>query len=291
MTAAQIGHQVTVFEQSDKIGGQLNMAKQVPGKEEFWGLVDWFNAMIDELGITVHLGHAATVTDLQGFDDVIVATGVHPRDPQIPAQNRPNVCHYTDILQGRVTAGKQVVVVGAGGIGFDVSEFLVHDAPATAQTPDLDHWRAEWGVGDPAQDRGGLAATGPAPTPAARSVTLLQRKPERPGKRLGKTTGWIHRSTLAMKNVQMAGGVNYEKIDDQGLHVTHGPDHVDAKVYPADTIILCTGQVSNRTLADQLVDAGIHPIIIGGADVAGELDAKRAIDQGLRVALGLAQAG
>lgn len=291
ITAAQIGHQVTVFEQSDKIGGQLNMAKQVPGKEEFWGLVDWFATMIDELNVTLHLGQMALVDDLQGFDDVIVATGVHPRDPQIPGQDHPSVCHYTDILQGRVSAGKHVVVVGAGGIGFDVSEFLVHDTPATSQTPDLDHWRTEWGVGDPAQDRGGLAANGPVPTPAARSVTLLQRKAERPGKRLGKTTGWIHRSTLAMKNVQMAGGVNYEKIDDQGLHVTHGPDRIDPKVYPAETIILCTGQVSNRTLADQLTDAGIQHIIIGGADVAGELDAKRAIDQGLRVALALGQAG
>ncbi len=199
MTAAQVGHDVTLFDQADKIGGQLNMAKQVPGKEEFWGLVDWFETMIAETGVKIQLGHRVSAGDLAGFDAVVVATGVTPRDPEIPGQDSDKVCGYIDILQGRVTAGENVVVIGAGGIGFDVSEFLVHSNAATPETPNLTHWLKEWGVGDPEEIRGGLLAEGPQPAAPARNVTLLQRKAERPGKRLGKTTGWIHRSTLKMK--------------------------------------------------------------------------------------------
>ena len=287
MTAAQVGHQVTLFDQADQIGGQLNMAKQVPGKEEFWGLVDWFETMMSETGVTKKLGARVQASDLAEFDEVVVATGVMPRDPEIPGQSDEKVCGYIDILNGRVQAGKDVVVIGAGGIGFDVSEFLVHEKGATAQTPDLAHWLKEWGVGDPEEIRGGLLAEGPQPTAPARNVTLLQRKAERPGKRLGKTTGWIHRSTLKMKGVKMIGGVNYEAITDEGLRISHGEARENPTVIPADTIVLCAGQLSERSLADDLISAGVTPHVIGGADVAAELDAKRAIDQGVRLALSL----
>lgn len=287
MTAAQVGHQVTLFDQADQIGGQLNMAKQVPGKEEFWGLVDWFETMMSETGVTKKLGARVQASDLAEFDEVVVATGVMPRDPEIPGQSDEKVCGYIDILNGRVQAGKDVVVIGAGGIGFDVSEFLVHEKSATAQTPDLAHWLKEWGVGDPEEIRGGLLAEGPQPTAPARNVTLLQRKAERPGKRLGKTTGWIHRSTLKMKGVKMIGGVNYEAITDEGLRISHGEARENPTVIPADTIVLCAGQLSERSLADDLISAGVTPHVIGGADVAAELDAKRAIDQGVRLALSL----
>ena len=287
MTAAQVGHQVTLFDQADQIGGQLNMAKQVPGKEEFWGLVDWFETMMSETGVTKKLGARVQASDLAEFDEVVVATGVMPRDPEIPGQSDEKVCGYIDILNGRVQAGKDVVVIGAGGIGFDVSEFLVHEKSATAQTPDLAHWLKKWGVGDPEEIRGGLLAEGPQPTAPARNVTLLQRKAERPGKRLGKTTGWIHRSTLKMKGVKMIGGVNYEAITDEGLRISHGEARENPTVIPADTIVLCAGQLSERSLADDLISAGVTPHVIGGADVAAELDAKRAIDQGVRLALSL----
>jgi 2,4-dienoyl-CoA reductase (NADPH2) len=224
---------------------------------------------------------------LNGFDEVVVATGVMPRDPEIPGQDSNKVCGYIDILKGRVKAGENVVVIGAGGIGFDVSEFLVHSEAATAQTPDLAHWLKEWGVGDPEEIRGGVLAEGPQPAAPARNVTLLQRKAERPGKRLGKTTGWIHRSTLKMKGVKMIGGVNYEAITEEGLRISHGEARENPTVIPADTIVLCAGQLSERSLADELVAQGHKPHVIGGADVAAELDAKRAIDQGVRLALSL----
>ena len=287
MTAAQVGHDVTLFDQADKIGGQLNMAKQVPGKEEFWGLVEWFETMIAETGVKTQLGQRVSAGDLTGFDAVVVATGVTPRDPEIPGQDSDKVCGYIDILQGRVTAGDNVVVIGAGGIGFDVSEFLVHSNAATPETPDLTHWLREWGVGDPEEIRGGLLAQGPQPATPARNVTLLQRKAERPGKHLGKTTGWIHRSTLKMKGVKMIGGVNYEEITDEGLRISHGEARENPSVIPANTIVLCAGQLSERSLADDLISNGIEPHVIGGADVAAELDAKRAIDQGVRLALSL----
>jgi 2,4-dienoyl-CoA reductase (NADPH2) len=287
MTAAQVGHDVTLFDQADKIGGQLNMAKQVPGKEEFWGLVDWFETMIAETGVKTKLGNRVTTADLNGFDEVVVATGVMPRDPEIPGQDSNKVCGYIDILKGRVKAGENVVVIGAGGIGFDVSEFLVHSEAATAQTPDLAYWLKEWGVGDPEEIRGGVLAEGPQPAAPARNVTLLQRKAERPGKRLGKTTGWIHRSTLKMKGVKMIGGVNYEAITEEGLRISHGEARENPTVIPADTIVLCAGQLSERSFADELVAQGHKPHVIGGADVAAELDAKRAIDQGVRLALSL----
>ncbi|NOD33139.1 MULTISPECIES: NADPH-dependent 2,4-dienoyl-CoA reductase [unclassified Ruegeria] len=282
MTAAQRGHDVTLFDRAAEIGGQLNMAKQVPGKEEFWGLVDWYRTMMADLGVKVELNREVSADDLAGFDEVIIATGVTPRDPQIPGQDRKNVLSYIDVLRGKAEVGESVAVIGAGGIGFDVSEFLLEDGHSA--TTDLPLWMKEWGVTDPAEHRSGLAPEGPQPSAPARQVTLLQRKKQAHGKGLGKTTGWIHRAALKMKNVNFVGGVNYERIDDDGLHVSFGEDRADPTVISADTIVLCAGQVSDRSLADALIERGVTPHVIGGADVAAELDAKRAINQGTRLA-------
>ncbi len=282
MTAAQRGHDVTLFDRAAEVGGQLNMAKQVPGKEEFWGLVDWYRTMISDLGVKVELNREVSADDLTGFDEVVIATGVNPRDPEIPGQDRENVISYIDVLRDKAEVGKSVAVIGAGGIGFDVSEFLLEDGHGI--TTDLPAWMKEWGVTDPAEHRSGLAPEGPQPAAPAREVTLLQRKKQAHGKGLGKTTGWIHRATLKMKDVNFVGGVNYERIDDDGLHVSFGEERADPTVIAADTVVLCSGQVSERSLADALIERGITPHVIGGADLAAELDAKRAINQGTRLA-------
>ena len=282
MTAAERGHNVTLFDRDSKLGGQLNMAREIPGKEEFHGLVDWFTTMVDDLGITLKLGAEVGADDLDGFDEVIIATGVIPRDPGIMGQDGANVLSYIDVLRGKAPVGKRVAIVGAGGIGFDVAEFLVHEGDSP--TEDLSEWKEEWGVGDPEQSRGGLAPEGPQPEPPARQVTLLQRKAERVGKRLGKTTGWIHRAGLRMKGVEMVSGVNYERIDASGLHVSEGEEHANPRLIEVDTVVLCAGQLSQRSLADALEERGVLVHVIGGADVAAELDAKRAIDQGTRLA-------
>ena len=278
LVAAERGHRVTLFEAASDLGGQLNLAKQVPGKEEFHGLVDWFTTMVGKAGIDLRLGCEATVDDLRDFEEVVIATGVLPRDPGIPGQDGPNVLSYIDVLRG-APVGRRVAVVGAGGIGFDVAEALVHQGESPTLNPAL--WRREWGVGDPATSPGGLAAGGPQPGPPAREVVLLQRKAEKPGRRLGKTTGWIHRASLQAKGVQMQGGVSYRRIVPEGLEVTAGEEE---RLIPADTVVLCAGQVPRRALADALDAAGIAHHVIGGADVAAELDAKRAIDQGARLA-------
>lgn len=282
ITCAERGHKVTVIDRAREIGGQLNLAKQIPGKEEFWGFVEWYRTMMDVHGIDVRLNTEATVETLAGFDEVIIATGVEPRDPGIPGQERDNVVSYIDILNGTAKAGDRVAVIGAGGIGFDVSEYLVHEGESPTESLPL--WMKEWGVADPAEHRSGLAPEGPQPHAPARHVTLLQRKAEKHGKRLGKTTGWIHRASLKMKDVNFVGGVNYERIDDQGLHVSFGEAREHPQVIEADTIVLCAGQNPLRTLADALEAKGTACHVIGGADVAAELDAKRAIDQGTRLA-------
>jgi 2,4-dienoyl-CoA reductase (NADPH2) len=281
ITAAGRGHRVTLFDRASEIGGQLTMARRIPGKEEFYGLTDWFATMLERTGVEQRLGTEATPDLLAPFDEVIIATGVTPRDPGIVVEGG-QVVSYIDILTGRVTAGPRVAIVGAGGIGFDVAEFLtVDDSP----TLDLEEWKREWGVGDPADAPGGLAS--PEPEPPLRKVTLLQRKAERPGRRLGKTTGWIHRAALHAKGVKMIGGVNYERVTPEGLHVSYGEARENPTLIEADTVVLCAGQLSERSLADQLIEAGRKPHVIGGADVAGELDAKRAIDQGTRLGAAL----
>jgi 2,4-dienoyl-CoA reductase (NADPH2) len=282
IAAAQRGHKVTVFDRASEIGGQLNLAKQVAGKEEFWGFVDWYRTMVADLKIDVKLNTEVSANDLDGFDEVVIATGVIPRDPQIPGQNGDNVVSYIDVLNGSAKVGEKVAVIGAGGIGFDVSEHLAHDGEST--TLNLPEWMREWGVADPAEHRSGLAPEGPQPHPAAREITMLQRKTSKLGKGLGKTTGWIHRASLTMKEVKMIAGVNYEKIDDSGLHISFGEARENPTLVEADTIVLCAGQLSDRSLADALEATGKTCHVIGGADVAAELDAKRAIDQGTRLA-------
>ena len=285
LIAAQRGHTVTLWDKATQIGGQLNMAKTIPGKEEFIGLVDWFAAMLAQSGVDLRLGMAPAADDLTGFDEVIIATGVRPRDPGIPGQDGPNVLSYVDVLAGRAPVGKRVAIIGAGGIGFDMAEFLTHEGESPTLAPDL--WQREWGVADPAAHRGGLAPEGPQPTAPARQVVMLQRKAEKPGKRLGKTTGWIHRASLQMKGVKMIAGVIYEAITPEGLKISFGEARENPTLIAVDTIVLCAGQEVERRLADELIAHGITPHIIGGADVAAELDAKRAIDQAARLAAGL----
>lgn len=281
IVASQRGHEVTLFDKANRVGGQLNLAKQVPGKEEFHGLVDWFATMLDAPGITLRLGQEATADDMAGFDEVVIATGVAPRDPGIEVEAGAKVLSYIDVLQG-APVGQRVAIIGAGGIGFDVAEALVHEG----ESPTLDRtlWRAEWGVTAPWTDRGGLAPAGPAPHPPAREVHLLQRKAEKPGRGLGKTTGWIHRANLAMKRVRMQGGVNYERITAEGLVISHGPNREQPELLAVDAVVLCAGQVPERGLSAELDRRGIPHHRIGGAEVATELDAKRAIDQGARLA-------
>jgi 2,4-dienoyl-CoA reductase (NADPH2) len=281
MVAAERGHKVTLFDKAGEIGGQLNLAKQVPGKEEFHGLVAWFGAMLRQPGITLRLGQEAKAEDLEGFDEVVVATGVTPRDPGIPVEAGANVLSYIDVLKG-TPVGRRVAVVGAGGIGFDVAETLVHEG--VSPTLDAPAWRSEWGVSAPWDHRGGLAPDGPAPHPPAREVHLLQRKAEKPGRGLGKTTGWIHRAGLAMKRVKMQGGVSYERITSEGLWISHGPNREEPELLAVDAVVLCAGQEPERGLSAELTRRGIPHHLIGGADVAAELDAKRAIDQAARLA-------
>ena len=280
ITAAQRGHMVTLFEASDAIGGQLKMARRIPGKEEFHLLTDWFAAMIDQTGVELRLNTEATPEGLRDFDEVVIATGVRPRDPGIAADVAADVVSYVDVLAHDAPVGRRVAIVGAGGIGFDMAEYL--GQPGQSPTLDLDRWREIWGVGDPAETPGGL--TEPEPEAAARQIALLQRKAEKPGRRLGKTTGWIHRAQLQQLGVKMLGGIAYDAITPAGLemHSAEGPGLIEA-----DTVVLCAGQESERTLADQLIAEGRPVHVIGGADVAAELDAQRAIRQGLEVALSL----
>ena len=281
--AAERGHEVHLFDAAPAIGGQLNMAKVIPGKEEFHEILRYLAARVEDTGVQLHLNQCVLATDLAGYDEVVIATGVEPRDPKIPGQDHPKVLSYIDVLRHGKPVGERVAIIGAGGIGFDVAEFLTHgDHPST--TLDLPAWKAEWGITDPAEARGGLAASGPRVTPPARQVTLLQRKKGKLGAGLGKTTGWIHRTTLKMKQVQMVSGVNYERIADEGLLVSYGDKREDPTWIACDTVVLCAGQVPLFSLAQELEAAGRKPHRIGGALEAGELDAKRAIDQAARLA-------
>jgi 2,4-dienoyl-CoA reductase (NADPH2) len=279
---AERGHAVQLFDAAGEIGGQLNMAQQVPGKEEFHEMLRYFRRRVETTGVQLRLGRTVQADELGGFDEVIVATGVSPRDPQIPGQDHPKVLSYIEVLRDHRPVGARVAIIGAGGIGFDVAEYLVHSGTSTAL--DLPAWQAEWGVTDPALAPGGLATTAPAVAPPARQVTLLQRKAGKLGAGLGKTTGWIHRTALKHKNVRMLGGVNYERIADEGLLVSHGEKRENPTWIPCDTVVLCAGQLPHRPLADALAALGRTPHVIGGALAAGELDAKRAIEQAARLA-------
>jgi 2,4-dienoyl-CoA reductase (NADPH2) len=284
LVLAERGHEVDLYEAAAEIGGQLNMAKVIPGKEEFHEMLRYFRRQLELKQVRVHLNTRVGADDLnaKAYDGVIIATGVVPRDPKIEGQDHPKVLSYIDVLRGKAPVGKRVAIVGAGGIGFDIAEFLVQDG--RSPTMHLDEWLSEWGVVDPAEARGGIARERSRPEPSAREVTLLQRKSGKHGANLGKTTGWIHRATLKMNNVQMIGNVNYERIGDEGLLITHGKEHKDPTWIDVDNIILCAGQLPLRELEEPLQSVGVPTHVIGGADVATELDAKRAIDQGSRLA-------
>ena len=279
------GHAVDLYDAATDIGGQFNLAKRVPGKEEFHETVRYFRRRLEVLGIVPRLGTRVTAEALltATYDEIVLATGVVPRDPRIEGaaeQSRAGrVLSYLEVLNGR-PVGPRVAIVGAGGIGFDVAEFLVADGHSTALDPVA--WMAEWGVADPAVARGGLAP--PRIDPPSRRVYLLQRKPAPLGKGLGKTTGWIHRAALKAKRVEMIGGVNYDRVDDRGLHVSFGERHEKPMLLEVDTVVICAGQEPLRELEAPLRAAGASVHLIGGADVAAELDAKRAIDQGSRLA-------
>jgi 2,4-dienoyl-CoA reductase (NADPH2) len=276
-TLAERGHAVTLFESAAEIGGQFNMAKRIPGKEEFHESLRYFSHRIADTGVELRLNTVASIDNLRGFDSVILATGVTPRAITIPGSNRPHVLSYLDVVLSGKPVGKRVAIVGAGGIGFDVADFLTQSAPSA--TTNIDRWSHEWGVDEKYTNRGGLAK--PAPEPSERDVWLLQRTSGTPGKRLNKTTGWVHRAQLKMKSVKMMGSVSYERIDDAGFHLV-----VDGKpwVLAVDTVVVCAGQESRRDLYETLKSAGIDAHVIGGADVAAELDAKRAIAQGTTLA-------
>lgn len=275
--AAECGHAVTLFEQDSVIGGQFNYASQIPGKEEFKETLRYFAQRVQELGIDVRLGQRVLAEALSDFDEVIIATGIVPRIPKIAGIAHPKVLSYLDVLRHHRPVGQKVAIIGAGGIGFDIAEYLVSGGDSVTLSPD--RWLREWGVDKEVRERGGLLPA-EAPHPA-REIWLLQRKSSKVGASLGKTTGWIHRASLQKYQVNMHSGVEYQRVDDDGLHVVMDGQ---AHVLPVDNVILCTGQEPLRELADQLIMLGCRPHVIGGADVAAELDAKRAIRQGAEVA-------
>ncbi len=270
---AERGFAVTLFEKDAQLGGQFRLAMAIPGKEEFAETLRYYTRRLEVLGVTVRLGTEATAERLEGYDEVVVATGVEPRIPSIPGIER--ALSYADVLAGRAVPGRRVAVIGAGGIGVDVSVFLTH-------TPETDEeWMAHWGVGDPAEHRGGLVP--PTPREPARQVYLVQRKTTPIGKDLGKTSGWAHRAVLKQSGVEQVRGATYEKIDEAGLHLVVDGEPVLLEV---DDVVICAGQESVRGLHDELTAAGRTSHLIGGADLAAELDAKRAIEQGFRLAAG-----
>ncbi|AOW92992.1 NADPH-dependent 2,4-dienoyl-CoA reductase [Rhodococcus sp. WMMA185] len=277
---AQRGHSVTLFEADSQIGGQFGIARKIPGKEEFAETIRYYNRQLALAGVDVRLDTRVGATELVGkYDEVIVATGVTPRVPTIEGIDHPKVLTYPEVVRDGKPVGKSVAVIGAGGIGVDVSEFLTHEHSPTL---DLKEWKQEWGVTDPESAPGALTTPDPAPSP--REVYLLQRKKGRIGAGLAKTSGWVHRAALKNKGVQQLSGVNYERIDDDGLHITFGEKREKARTLPVDNVVICAGQESVRDLIDELTVAGVTTHVIGGADVAAELDAKRAIEQGTRLA-------
>ncbi|MFJ9365649.1 FAD-dependent oxidoreductase [Nocardia sp. NPDC101769] len=284
VSLAQRGHHVDLFESDDKIGGQFDIARRIPGKEEFNETLRYYTRQLEITGVRVHLETRATAEQLigGGYDEVILATGVKPRVPNIPGIDHPKVLTYAELVRDGKPVGKKVAVIGAGGIGFDVSEFLTVEGHPSLK---LDEWKEEWGVSDDPTVPGFV--TTPKPSPAAREVVLLQRKSSSFGKGLGKTTGWVHRAAVKAKGVEQIGGVNYERIDDRGLHISFGEKRQRPQIIECDNVILCAGQESVRDLHEPLQNAGVKVHLIGGADLAAELDAKRAINQGTRLAAAL----
>ncbi|MEO6102624.1 MAG: NADPH-dependent 2,4-dienoyl-CoA reductase [Pseudoxanthomonas sp.] len=284
--AAERGHRVTLFDAAGEIGGQFNYAKRIPGKEEFHETLRYFAHKLEETGVSLQLSTQVSAAQLQDFDEVVLATGITPRKVDFPGFDHAKVLSYVEVLSGRVQVGRRAALIGAGGIGFDVAEYLVHEGGGHAGqgSPTLDkaRWMAEWGVDPTFEARGSLVKA--RPEPPAREVWLLQRSEGKPGSRLGKTSGWVHRATLKAKQVQMLGGVEYLGVDDAGLKIRVGGIE---QLLPVDHVVVCAGQEPRRDLQLALLAAGITPHLIGGADVAAELDAKRAIDQGSRLAAAL----
>ncbi|WP_298765097.1 NADPH-dependent 2,4-dienoyl-CoA reductase [uncultured Polaribacter sp.] len=279
--AAERGHFVTLFDAASEIGGQFNMAKQIPGKEEFYETIRYFNKQIELHKVDLKLDTKINLEDLQNsdFDEIILATGIKPRELKIEGINHKKVLSYIDVLKHKKIVGKRVAVIGAGGIGFDVSEYLTHQGEATSQN--IDAWLQEWGIDKTLKARAGIEGLQPKFHKSAREIFMFKRSSGKFGGNLGKTTGWIHRTNLKKKNVQFIGEVTYQKIDDEGLHYVQNEEQ---KVLAVDNVIICAGQVPFKELYQSLLNLGKKVHVIGGADFAGELDAKRAINQGARLA-------
>jgi 2,4-dienoyl-CoA reductase (NADPH2) len=279
--AAHRGHRVSLFEQSDAIGGQFNMAKKIPGKAEFNESLNYYRGELERSGVDLQLGTRVLAEDLEGYDEVVLATGVYPREIDMPGIEHSKVVSYIDVLNNKVKIGDSVALIGAGGIGFDVAEFLSHgdDQPDSSQSSEA--FSREWGIDQTFKARGGVEGVVAKPPKSKREIWLLQRKPGKPGKTLGKTTGWIHRLSLQNRGVHMLGNVSYERIDDHGLHISINGK---SQLLEVDHIIVCAGQVSNRDLAVKLNERNLSCHIIGGAFKAAELDAKYAIRGGSELA-------
>jgi len=280
-TAARRGHDVTLFDAADRIGGQFNLAKRIPGKEEFYETLRYFGRQLELTGVDLKLGTRATPEVLADFDEVVLATGVTPRTPGIEGIDHPSVLSYLDVLEKNLMVGRRVALIGAGGIGFDVAEFLGEESVDGPRPQSVEEFARHWGIDTGLEARGGIEGVKPQPEPLAREIWLLQRKASKPGKNLGKTTGWIHRLSLRKRGVKMLAGVQYLRIDDAGLHIEHDGEE---KVLAVDNVVVCAGQEPRRELLEPLQAAGMPVHLIGGADVAAELDAKRAIRQGTELA-------
>lgn len=282
VTAASRGHQVTLFDAAADIGGQFNIAKQIPGKEEFYETLRYFRRQLVLHGVIQQLNTPVQPQQLADFDEVILACGIQPRLPAIKGIDHPKVLTYLDVLRDKKPVGERVAIIGAGGIGFDTAEYLSQSGESSSL--DSTAFSHEWGIDQALAHRGGLSPAGAKVEPSPRQIFLLQRKTSKVGEGLGKTTGWIHRTSLAMRGVKMLNSVSYDLIDDEGLHITRAEQR---SCLPVDTIIICAGQEPRRELHQPLLDMGKTVHLIGGADVAAELDARRAIDQGTRLALSI----
>ena len=275
--AAQRGHSVTLFDQAAAIGGQFNMARRIPGKEEFDETLRYFRGLIDETGVDLRLGHKVQANGLLAFDEIVVATGVYPRRPDIPGLDHPMVMSYVDLILEQSPAGERVAIIGAGGIGFDVAEYLAHPPGGASPSHNAGAFAADWGIDMSLAARGGVEGVDAQPFQASRQIWLLQRKAAKPGKNLGKTTGWVHRLNLRRRGIEALSGVSYLRVDEEGLHIEVGGQR---RVLQVDNIIVCAGQVSNQDLASELDALGRSCHLIGGAFQARELDARHAIRQG-----------
>lgn len=279
--AAGRGHKVSLFDQATEIGGQFNMAKRIPGKEEFYETLRYYQNRITETAVELQLGSTVKVADLNNFDEVVLATGVYPRSPEIAGIDHAKCLSYLDVLSKKMPVGNSVAIIGAGGIGFDVAEFLQHDHDSDSSSTSPEAFARDWGIDRTMEARGGVEGIQQNPVPAIREIYLLQRKAGKPGKNLGKTTGWVHRMNLKRKSIKTISGVSYLRIDDAGLHIEVAGQE---QLLAVDNVVICAGQVSNRSLADELIESGKSVHVIGGAFEARELDAKHAIRQGSELA-------